>query len=311
MNTNATLCRQLRLVPLVAAAFALALFPAVARGIEVSPAEIEFNKIESPATVSVTQNGEKVPASAISSVKLYVGSYDYDHMIKVTKSDGQITVQPTEMLELGTYDLVVKTASGNATVAVKALLNIVDESLGAQASRQGITVEEVKARLGISQPLGLERIKLGLPKLYYKGQTLRLALDVKEDRVAEWIVNGKPVKSEGGKLAYTFDQAGVHDIAYVEKKDGKTIAIGFGAVLVIAEPPIPVETAAGTQLKLLAPEGYQKFTWKLDGAAAEGTDSWTGVFDEPGAHKVTVRAESPADGTEQVFREITFSITVS
>lgn len=290
---------------------ALMLMAAGAQALEVKPGQIEFTKIEESATLTLTHNGAPVPTSSIQSVKLYVGNYDYDHMIAFSKSDGKVTVRPTEMLELGMYNLVIKTGQGDATVAVRALQRIVDESLEAQAARQGVSVADVKAQLGISQPLGLERINLGLPELYYKGQTLAIAMDLAPGREAIWRVNGVVVPAPDGRLAYTLEQVGVYDVAYLEKEGERTVALGLDSVTVAPEPPVQLKAETGTTVQLMAPEGFGIYAWTRDGAAVEGDLLWSGAFEQPGIYQVVVRASSPGNETLPAFREVIFSITVS
>lgn len=281
-----------------------------ARSLETSPQSIEFKTVKDSAVIKLTEGGQAVPASAIQSVKLYVGAHDYDHMISVGKADGAITVRPTEMLELGTYDLTIVTAHGTAKVNVLALLTIVDDSFEARAERQGVTVDAVKAQLGISQSLGRERIDLNLPPLYYVGQTLELNIPLAPGRTAFWSVNGAPKRVEQGPIRYLFEQPGIYDVGYLEKQGDATIAVGLGTTTVAPEPPIPVKVAPGVQLTLRAPEGYAAFSWSADGEAAGSDAAWTRTFTEPGDHRISVRASAPKPDTKQAFRILTYSVRV-
>ncbi len=293
----------------IVSALAIALAPA-ALAVEANPGQIEIKTADQAVTIGVTHAGAPVPAASITSVKLYVDNHDYDHMITVEKKDGAVTIRPTEALELGHYDLAIKTGQGEVRVPVTALQTVADEGLEARAKRQGVTVEEIKAQLGISQSFGQDRIDLNLSEVYYVGQSLKMKMDVPAGRTATWMVNGAAVEAPGGALSYTFEQAGIVDIAYVEKEGERTLAVALGTVTVAAEPAIPVTVKAGVTQTLKGPEGYGRYTWKLDGADAGTEPSWKGAFERPGAHNVTVRAEAPSAESAQSLRELTYAITV-
>ncbi len=293
----------------IVSALAIALAPA-ALAVEANPSQIGINTADQAVTIGVTHDGAPVPAASITSVKLYVDNHDYDHMITVEKKDGAVTIRPTEALELGHYDLAIKTGQGEVRVPVTALQTVADEGLEARAKRQGVTVEEIKAQLGISQSVGQDRIDLNLSETYYVGQSLKMKMDVPAGRTASWMVNGAAVGAPGGSLNYPFEQTGIYDIAYVEKEKERTMAIALGTVTVVAEPSIPVTVKAGVTQTLMGPEGYGRYTWKLDGAEAGKGSSWKGTFEIPGTHSVTVRAEAPSVDSAQSFRELTYAITV-
>lgn len=301
------LCRFCRIAAIPS--LALLLVP-VAIAVEAKPDHITITTASDTVSIAVTHNGVPVPAGEISSVKLYVDDHDYDHMITVVKADGKVTITPTVDLELGMYDLAVKTSQGEVRVPVTALQEIADSGLEARAKRQGVTVEEIKAQLGISQSVGQERITLNFADAYYVGQTLKLKLDVAAGRTAVWTVNGDAVEAPGGALAYTFEQPGVYDFAYAEKQGGRPVAMGLATVSVIPEPPINVVAKVGAKQTILGPAGYTTYAWKLDGAEGGKESSWSGSFESPGKHTVTVRAASPLPETSQAFRELTYTITV-
>jgi hypothetical protein len=299
-----------RMRPCIGAILLLTTLCAPVSALEVNPASIEFKTVKDTTVIQLTDGGQPVPASAVQSAKLYVGAHDYDHMITVSKADGALTVRPTEMLELGTYDLTIVTSRGTARVSVLALLQIVDNSLAARAARQGVSVDAIKEQLGISQPLGKERIDLNLPPLYYVGQALELKIPLKAGRSAMWSVNGTLKPAEGGTLRYVFEQPGIFDISYVEKEGNSTVAFGLGATTAAPEPAIPVTVEPQVQLTLRAPEGFRAFAWTADGKEAGAEATWSTTFTESGGHRVSVRASEPESDTAQAFRVVTYLVTV-
>lgn len=296
---------------LVAVVLATAALAPAAAALEATPGQITFSSIQESARIALSHNGAPVPASDVQSVKLYVANHDYDHMIDVSREDGAITVRPTGMLELGTYDLAIRTAHGEKRVPVYALLQIVDASLEARAARLGVTVEEVKARLGISQAAGQDRVSLNVPELFYVGQALETNVPLAAGRTARWMINGTAHTAEGGTFRYVFEQPGTYDIGYLESANGMTLAVGLDTTLVVPEPAVKTSVAAGTKLTLHAPAGYQDFAWTLDGEPAGSEATWSGDFSAPGEHAVMVRASNPAPGARQAFRLVTYKVTVT
>ena len=306
---NAERTQHARLPKRWLAAMALVVAPA-ALAVEAVPNTIEIKTADQPVTIGVTHNGTPVPAASISSVKLFVEKHDYDHMITVEKADGAVTIRPTEALELGHYDLAINTAQGEVRIPVTALQGIADEGLEARAKRQGVTVDEIRAQLGISQSVGQERIELNLPNVYYVGQMLKMDMELRAGRTGAWWVNGEAAGAPGGSVNYAFDQVGVYDFAYIEKEGDRTVGVAMDTVNVVAEPSIPVSVNTGVKQTLNGPEGYGKYTWKLDGVESGTGPTWTATFESPGTRRVNVRAELPSADSAQSIRELTYVITV-
>ena len=277
--------------------------------LELKPQNVEIKTITETATIAVTDNGSPVPASAIQSVKLYVDAHDYDHMIRVEKADGQVTIHPTEFLELGVYDVRIKTSQGSGSVRVVALQDIVKSDLAAQAKRQGVTEADIKAKLGISQSLGQERVTLDIQGPYYVGQRLRVTVPVQSGRTATWWINGELVASEGGALDYVLELEGLYDVAYVEKEGENTKAVVFKTVQVVAEPAIRVAYKGGSNLTLSAPTGFGSYEWNVDGVKAGTGPTWEGRFDSTDTHEISVRATDPESATARAFRMLRFVVT--
>jgi len=293
----------------LAAAAALAIATG-ARALEADPAKLTIVSQTEPVSIGITHNGAPVKAGDIGAVKLYIEKHDYDHMITVSKADGRLTLTPTPDLELGVYELAVNTTHGDLRVPITALQHIADQGLEARAKRQGVTVDEIKAQLGISQAVGQERITLGVSDGYYVGQTLKVDMKPAAGRSAEWVINGEKIAAADGALAYTFTEAGVYDLAYVEKQGDRVMAMGLGTTTVMSEPPVEVSAKAGSKQTLLGPDGYGSYAWRVDGSEAGTGSSWTGTFESAGEHLVTVRAEAPALDGAQPIRVVTYRVMV-
>lgn len=293
------------------AAVAMLALPAMA--VEVSPTAITFDSNESSATLDITQDGQKVTASDIKSVRLYASGHDYDHMIEVVNDFGRVTVRPSNTLEIGTYDLVIDTTHGKATVNLQAPLDGLYTSLESRAKRLGITEDELKARLGLTQKVGDEYVDMNLPKVYFVGQTMRVPIARAESRSYAWSVNGQPVEIGLGEstFTYTFTEPGVYDFSYVESEDGRPVATGFGATSVVPEPPVRYHYEENTVTEFQAPEGYAHYVWTVDGQKQTAGATYSHTFDKPGMHTITVHAHTPIAGPEEAFRKVTFLVTVS
>jgi hypothetical protein len=309
-NRRSTRALVGRILPGALIVVMLGALPATA--VEVSPKTIEFEKIETSETISVVHNGQAVPASAIKSVKLWAGGHDYDHMIDVKKADGQVTVKPSELLEIGSYDLVIDTGQGKATVTVMAPLDKLYTSLESRADRLGITVDELKSRLGMTRQLGQEVVRLNLPKVYYVGQTLSVPMEQVEGRTYAWAVNGTAIQVGVGdaRMNYTFTEPGIYDFTYVEKEGDRVVAAGFGATTVVAEPPVHSEVEQNTAQKFVAPIGYSHYVWRIDGKDVAQGDTLTYEFKERGSHVVSLHAHTPVSGNVEALRNITYVVTV-
>lgn len=302
--------RMGRVIP--GALFALLVGALTATAVEVNPKQIEFGKIDASETISVVHNGQAVPASDIKSVKLWAGGHDYDHMIDVKKSDGQVTVKPSELLEIGSYDLVIDTAQGKATVTMMAPLDKLYTSLESRSARLGITVDELKSRLGMTRKFGQEIVHLNLPKVYYLGQTLSVPMEQVQGRTYAWAVNGTAIQVGVGdaRMNYTFTEPGIYDFTYVEKEGERVVASGFGATTVVAEPPVHSEVEQNTVQKFIAPVGYSHYVWRIDGEEVAKGDTLTYEFSERGSHVVSLHAHTPIAGNVEALRNITYVVTV-
>lgn len=292
-------------------AITMAAVPAFA--VDVHPKRIVFEDLATSKTIQISHDGAAVPASAIGEVKFYASGNDYDHMINVSKADGAVTITPSDKMEVGSYDLVIHTNHGKATVYVMAPLDELYTSLESRAKRLGITKDALKARLGLTERLGKEFIDLNIPKVYYVGQTATFPIDRVKGRTYTWSVNGMPIEFGKGSahMSYTFTEPGIYDFGYVELKDGEVVAEGFGSTTVVSEPAVHLRVDADTPQKFMAPDGFAHYTWAVDGKEMGENKTLTHKFSQKGSHVVTVHAHTPLAGTVEALREITYVVTVT
>lgn len=200
--------------------------PAAFAAVTASPAELTFQSPTEAKTISLTVDGEPVAAGAIGSVKLMVEKHDYDEMIRVEKSNGAITLHPTEYMEIGTYDLIIRTNHGTAVVKVYTPLEEIPSIVDQRMQEAGVSRAEARQQLGLTTPAGRERIAWDVPTQRPTGDTLALAANAAPGRTYVWQVNGATVQEGAGDsvFRYTFAQPGTYKVRYAEMQNGVVIA---------------------------------------------------------------------------------------
>ena len=276
------------------------------------PQPLTFTSHQDSHTIDVVVNGKPVPASAIQQAKLWVDKHDYDHMISMTKADGKVTIRPTEHLEQGTYTLEIVTTQGNMRVPFYAPLYNMDQLLAEEAQRLGMTNEELRLRLGISEAPERHHLDLGINPIYYKGQTLNVALSPAQDHKYVWKVNGQLAKEGAGpnEFQYTFDQPGVYNIEYQEMKDGALVARDSRVVRVMDQPAVARRVMVNEEAEFFAPEGFSEYQWMIDDKPVASAPRVVHVFEAPGEHTVMVVAQNPQDGILDKSRTVTYHVVV-
>lgn len=219
--------------------FALGFNAAAGAAVTAEPAAVTFNAADQSATVQLRNEGQPVAASAIQGYDLLVGDHTYEYMISLEKQDGSVVLKPTKMMEVGSYQLVIRTAHGPVNVTVYSPLAEISSVLDKQAQSLGIPVAELKARLGLAAPMrGGEKITFTLAPVYFVGDKLKITTPCPGDRTYEWLINGKVVATGTGAAAtaleHTFTEAGIHVVEYNEKMDDRVLATGRESTQVVA-----------------------------------------------------------------------------
>jgi hypothetical protein len=275
------------------------------------PDSVTFTTQQDSKTITLTSYGEPVPASAIGQVQFLVGDHTYEHMIKVEKRDGAIVVTPDTM-ESGWYTLVIHTDMGQATVAAYAPLAHIAETLEERATALGITVDELKERLGLTQQSKREIIDIELPPVYYEGQSIIVTAPDTPDAVHIWAINGKVVYEGPGanRLIYVLTEPGDLILTYVKKINDVIVASDTAATRVIAQPGVQSAVTVNRKVVLSAPMGYGAYLWTLDGEQVGTGRLLEHTFTEPGIYTVVCEARGGASGIPDTYRRVTYRITV-
>ncbi len=288
----------------------------LAVAVDILPRSVTFEDYEDTATITITQDGEPVPASAITSWTLMASGHDYDHMMSVHEHDGKLTISPTRSAEIGSFDLIVTTAHGKETIKVYTPLDDLPSSLENRAETLGITVEELKDRYGLGTRLPERAATYRIPAVAYPGETVYFTtVDAEDEGITyQYSIEGQPVAGAPAdgetQTAYVFEETGTYIIAIDTFEDEALIGSNYAMVDVVDTPGVDIMAKPGEPIELTAPEGYSIYEWKRNGDQIQGERRTTVSFDEPGGHTVTVTAMSPAAGKTKNFNKIRFDIEV-
>lgn len=209
-------------------------------GVVAKPSTISFRSPDQSATIRLTHNDTPIPAASILGYDLLVDTHTYEYMISFERKDGAVTIAPTDQVEIGSYNLVIKTAHGPVTVTLYTPLTDLENIVQEQAKALGLTEQEVKERLGIAKRFGTETITFESPIVVYQGNTLTIPTPCPPGRAFEWRLNGEAIH-QGGEatpLTRAFPEIGHFALEYRESAEGRPAASGIATILVVP-PPTP------------------------------------------------------------------------
>lgn len=279
----------------------------------VSPNEITFHDLEQESIIKILYKNQILKKEHIKSWSFLAGDNKYNHMIRFTALDDKIIIEPA-LLETGTYDLVIETTFGKCLVFVYAPLDKLPDTLENRAKREGISVEELKKRMGLASPIHRIDIHLEVPPIHYEGQTLEINLEKNPELLYVWRVNNQVVKQGEGEsyFAYTFTEPGDYTIEVEEKDADILLGKANATTKVISYEPIPYQIRMKHPLTLTAVEGYSSYTWKVDGVTQnESKNTITLKFNAEKKYIVECIAKGPKNGHPQSYFKTIYEITVS
>ncbi len=281
--------------------------------LRVSPNEITFRDLEQEAIVKIFYKNQILNKGHIKSWSFLAGDNKYNHMIKLTPLDDKIIIEPA-LLETGTYDLIIETTYGKCLVFVYAPLDKLPDTLENRAKKEGISVEELKRRMGLASPIHRIDIHLEVPAIHYEGQTLEINLEKNPDHFYVWRVNNKVIKQGEGEsyFAYTFTELGDYTIEVEEKDADILLGKASATTKVISYAPISYQIRMKQPLTLTAVEGYSSYTWKVEGVTQkESKNTITLRFNAEKKYIVECIAKGPKEGHPQSYFKTIYEITVS
>jgi hypothetical protein len=277
------------------------------------PERVVFDNMGGSATVRVLADGVAVPAAEIQGFHLMVGGSDYSHMFRFSKADGTVTLTPGPAVEVGSYDLRITTAKGDAWLKVYTPLGEKQTSLQKLAQKLNMPVDELKRQTGLSKETARRGVEMSLPPVFPVGRMLTVDMGAAADVKARWEVDRKVI-SDGpgaGALAYLFSESGPHLFTYTEFR-GDAVVAQVSAVVEGAENPAnDISVAAGAALTLEAPAGYGQHTWTVNGEPADGDATLEVRRDSPCEVLVKVLSEKPKTGHPGEFDRTTYRVKVT
>ncbi|MBI5091958.1 MAG: hypothetical protein HZB26_05880 [Candidatus Hydrogenedentes bacterium] len=287
--------------------------PALAAGaVTADPVYVTITKPDQSVTIKLLLDGKPLPAAAIKGAKYMASDHDYARMFSFTKKDGEVTVTPTKLLEVGSYTLVLNTAHGPVSVEILAPLTDLPDTLEKQAATLGITVDELKAKMGLSRKMKRETLSIDLPVSYVEGQTLNVTLEPNPKRIFIWSINDKVIKQGAGEntFSYTFDNPGKYTFKVEEKEGDTVVASATSATEVTAPPPVRWDATVGDSRVLDGPKGYSRYTWSMNGKRVSDGLVLKLTFTDPGKYTIECRAEDPTDKAAAKSRHLVYEVTV-
>jgi hypothetical protein len=301
------------MVALLALCLTAAAAPAGAAALKADPGVLVFHHTGQSLTAAITRDGHPLPAAEMGEIKLWASGHDYAEMFRYDKLDGALRLTPTGFCEVGSYDLVLGTASGNLNIKVFTPLDEMPETLERLAASMGISLDELRSRMGLVTPLGEVRVDFTLPEVYYEGQALELEFDVIEGASHTWKVNDVVVAQgpDAARLFYVFDKPGLVLVEYTASRAGRTIAAAQDSTMVVPVPAVGWKVPRNVEFVLSAAAGYGKYTWKVNGKPAGEGARLTHKFTEAGPAIIECLCEEPSLGPSGTFLRVTYDVTVT
>jgi hypothetical protein len=280
-------------------------------GVAASPDTVIIDDKQKAVQINLTYNGEPIPARDILGYELYVEKNTYAEFLSFSKSDGVVTIKPTESLQIGTYDLVITTRRGPARVSVAAPLKDMPSSLENRAAAQGVTVDELKEAMGVGPQVVRSNVQLSIPPQHYVGQVINLQMPADRGVQHVWKVNGNIIAHPTpGQLSYTFPSPGTYVFEMTElSPSGQVLSTGTATTEVIATQAQETTITPNTRLTLHGPDGYSSYAWTMDGQPAGNEKSFQNMFRKVGAHVVQVTATGKP-GDPAAATTVTYNVNV-
>lgn len=280
------------------------------------PEQVRFSKIEDTAVIRVMKGDKPVPSKSVKGARVVIGKSDYSHQFLIERSESgpaTITLSPNpETAQVGTFTLVISTKEGEVLVAVDMPLDQIPGTLEDRAKKEGITVDELKAKLGLSHEGKRESIAVLLPKKQYVGSMFTLNMPGPAGREYTWKIDGKPVLQGANEstLKHVMDKPGNRYIEVDVRADGVSVAQWSGVLQVIDYPEMKWQVQKGKSFSLRAPNGFESCEWKMDGQGAGKDDVFKHTFKEAGVHLIECTSRNPVRGEPGEFFVHRWNVTV-
>lgn len=280
---------------------------------QADPDVLVFNRLDQRLTTRITHDGEPLPAEQMGQIRLWATGTDYSHMFHFERADGALTLVPSDTCEIGSYDLEMTTPAGNVHVKVYTPLDEMPRTLEMLAAAEGITVSELRERMGLVTRVGTVEVSFSLPEVYYEGQAIELELEPLENVVHTWKVNDDVVKQgpDAYSLHYVLEQPGFVVVEYTATRGDRVVAEARDSTVVAQLPAISWSVPKDVEFTLHATPGYDRYAWSVDGVPAGTGRAFTHTFTQAGNFTIECLAKEAAAGPRDTFLRIRYNVTVT
>lgn len=293
-----------------AATACLVLAPA-AMAVVAEPASLLINTHNSVSFIQLTEGGQPLAKSDITTSKFMVNDSNYGRMISVTAQDGGVRVAPTDAMEVGSYTLIIETKKGIVYVPVNVPLDGETSLLDERTEALGGAREEAMKEIGLTTDLPRGDVHFKLPARYRVGQVLQLSAPSAPGVLYRWSVNGTVVAEASPQMSYVFPAEGDYTVRLEQGGGNSAWRTTCEATTLVEEnPPTPFTAKKGQRVTFSAPEGYATYSWQLDGKAMGTNRSIALAFPNPGKYLLTCRCEQGTTGAPGTFFNVRYEVSV-
>lgn len=281
-------------------------------GVVAVPGSITFSRMEDSARIQLMEGDKPLPAQSVRGTQIVIGKNTYDHQFIVERAKSGpavLTVRPNPATcEVGTFTLVVSTSAGSVLVDIATPLDQLPGMLENRAKERGIPLDQLKMELGLKTPAGRERVSVSLPDYFYEGYELHLPMTASPGRTYTWRIDGQTILEGPGKneLRHVFSKTGPRKIEFLESENGDVVASWSGTLNVDPIPPIELPVKKGASGTLAGPEGFTKYTWRMNGQVISNEPTLTYRVVTPVPQEIEVLAERPKSGNPGEYRRLTY-----
>lgn len=276
------------------------------------PAVIELPAIRSAGEVRIYVDETRAVPARIEKAAIDDSYARFFHVLVPAERPGVVrVVARPETVEAGSYDLRVHADGQQIVIPVLATLADEETIIERDAEMLGQTEEAVRIRYGLAKPLWRENLEITLPESYTEGAILTLDLEPHPNRWFTWVVNDIAVLEGHGEnvLRLPLDEVGPLKLAIEMRDNGAVVAGWEGALRVDPEPAIPLRRRANETFRLMAPDGFERYEWRVDDEVLSREQTCAFRFPEPGVYDIECRAldpENPDAAAKRLFRRITW-----
>ena len=285
--------------------------PAMAE-LKAEPSKLVFDNVDARQLVQMRMDGQILPMDAVRDWSLLAGERNYTHMISITQTRDGLMIGPSATAEVGSYLLIINTKHGPVQIDVETPFTEHETIIEKTAKDLGVSEEEVRTNMGVSQRFQRQNVALNLPGTYYTGDMLEVEVPANGGHRSVWKINGNIVLEGQDQLVLKqmLTVAGPLEVTYEEWDDNALIASASAQSQVLQRPAMRFETTVNTPTTFRGPANYETYSWYVDNEMCCHQPAITRVFEKAGTYHVTCVSSQPLDPSLKESREDVFEVTV-